>query len=405
MARPLHKLTPNGVKYETRPGRHSDGGGLYLQVAPTGSRSWIYMFKIGNKRTAVGLGGYPTLSLADARAKAEVCRKWLAHGLNPLTESRKEAAPPFRVAVERFLDAERLSTWKNSKHRDQWSMTLGESYCKSILDKPVDEIGTAEVLAVLKPVWSSKSETASRLRGRIERVLAFAEAQGWREGKNPAQWRGNLDAILPPRQKLTRGHHKALAYADVPAFMASLRDRIGVAARAMEFLVLTAARSGEVVGARWDEIDLKNRVWTVPASRMKAGREHRVPLSPRAVQILEAMAEVRRADHPYVFPGQKAKRPVSAASMEMLLRRLKAKTSTTCHGFRSSFRDWCGDATPFPREVAEAALAHAVGDATERAYRRSDALEKRRELMTLWADHIGGEDKGGKVIALAAKRG
>ncbi|MGO8614711.1 tyrosine-type recombinase/integrase [Rhizobium leguminosarum] len=416
MTRRLHKLSAIGVKNETRSGRHGDGGGLALQVSGSGSRSWIFMWKDGGKRTVMGLGAYPAISLADARAKAEECRKQIAKGLNPLAESRREDAPTFAVAVERFLDDQRLATWRNDKHKAQWKMTLGKAYCATILEKKVDEIGAAEVIKVLKPVWQTKAETASRIRGRIERVLAFAEAKGWRpEGKNPAQWKNGLDAILPQRRKLTRGHHKAMTYAGVPTFIATLRASVGVAPRALEFLILTAARSGEVVGARWEEIDMERKVWTVPAERMKAGREHSVPLSPRAMEILKVMASAREEGNEFIFPGRrhrravdgkKSGRPISAASMEMLLRRMEMKNVATIHGFRSSFRDWAGDETHFPREVAEAALAHTI-QGVEAAYRRATALEKRRKLMEAWADFVDGnkrDDKDDKVMTLAARR-
>lgn len=407
MARNLNKLTATAIKNESRPGRHSDGGGLYLQVSPTGSRSWIYMWKVEGKRTAMGLGSFPTVSLADARDRAADLRRQVASRLNPLVEARREAAPTFAVTVERFLDDQRLAAWRNDKHKAQWKMTLGKAYCASILDRKVDEIGTAEIVKVLKPVWQTKAETASRLRGRIERVLAFAEAHGWRpEGKNPAQWKNGLDAILPQRKKLARGHHRAMVYAEVPAFMERLKASVGVATRALEFTILCAARSGEVVGARWEEIDLTQKVWTVPASRMKAGKEHRVPLSPRAMEVIELMASVREDDHPYVFPGQtrqKIKKPISAGALEMLLRRMEVKDAATIHGFRSSFRDWAGDQTSFPREVAEAALAHTLGS-IEAAYRRGTALEKRRRLMEAWADFLSNSKVKSKVVALATRR-
>lgn len=415
MTRSLHKLSATGVKNETRSGRHGDGGGLALQVSRSGSRSWIFMWKDGGKRTVMGLGAYPAVSLADARAKAEECRKQIAKGLNPLAESRREDAPTFAVAVERFLDDQRLAAWRNEKHKAQWKMTLGKAYCAAILEKKVDEIGAAEVIKVLKPVWQTKAETASRLRGRIERVLAFAEAKGWRpEGKNPAQWKNGLDAILPQRRKLTRGHHRAMTYAELPAFIAKLKTSVGVAPRALEFLILTAARSGEAIGARWEEIDMERKVWTVPAERMKAGRDHSVPLSPRAMEILKLMASSREQRNDFVFPGQRRRKavgekplkPISPASMEMLLRRMEMKNVATIHGFRSSFRDWAGDETHFPREVAEAALAHTI-QGVEAAYRRATALEKRRKLMEAWADFVNGnkgDDKDDKVMTLAARR-
>jgi integrase len=260
----------------------------------------------------------------------------------------------------------------------------------------VNMIDTAEVLRVLKPVWQKIPETASRLRGRIERVLDAAQARGLRSGENPARWRGHLDTLLPPRQKLTRGHHAAMPYHELPAFVARLRARDGVSARALEFVILTAARSGEVLGLQWSEIDLDRKVWTVPATRIKAGREHRVPLSPRAVEILEAMRAVRVSD--YVFPGYRAGRPLGDMALHLVRERMEIPY--TVHGFRSTFRDWCGETTNFPREVAEAALAHVVGDETERAYRRGDALEKRRKLMDAWAAHC--EPNAPNVITLSS---
>jgi integrase len=272
------------------------------------------------------------------------------------------------------------SSWRNAKHRSQWTMTL-TVYCGPLRSKPVAEVGIEDVLTVLQPLWTAKPETASRLRGRIERVLDFARARGQRSGENPARWRGHLDALLPKRAKLTRGHHKAMPFDDVPAFMSSLRERDGVAPLALEFAILTAARSGEVLGARWDEINLDAGLWTVPAARMKGSRAHRVPLSERAVEILRQMEQARISE--FVFPGLKHNRPLSGMALEMVLRRMKV--DVTVHGFRSAFRDWAGERTTFPREIAEAALAHLVGDAVERAYRRGDALEKRRRLMDAWA--------------------
>lgn len=261
-------------------------------------------------------------------------------------------------------------------------MTL-RVYCASIRSKPVGEVSTDDVLAVLKPPWLTRSETASRLRGRIERVIDFAKARGMRSGENPARWRGHLDAILPKRAKLTRGHHKAMPFDQVPGFMHDLRERQGVAPRALEFLILTAARSGEVLGARWEEIDLQGRLWMVPRERMKAARDHRVPLCDRAVSILTDTAPMRTSE--FVFPGLKLGKPLSSMALEMTMRRMNA--DVTVHGFRSAFRDWAGDCTSYPREVAEAALAHQVGSSVERAYRRGDALELRRGLMSSWSTY------------------
>jgi integrase len=267
-------------------------------------------------------------------------------------------------------------------------MTL-KTYAAPLRNLAVAEVDTAGVLNVLRPIWQSKPETASRLRGRIERVLDAARARGLRAGENPARWRGHLDHLLPKRQKLTRGHHAALPYVSVPAFMSELRERKAVAALALEFLILTAARSGEVLGARWEEIDFAANVWTVPAGRMKAGREHRVPLPARAVELLETVKLLTTSDDIAslpIFPTQAGSKPLSAMALAMLLRRMKV--ACTVHGFRSSFRDWAGEATSFPRELAEAALAHTVGDATERAYRRGDALERRRKVMEAWAAYV-----------------
>jgi integrase len=270
--------------------------------------------------------------------------------------------------------------FRNAKHRYQWRQTLTE-YAKPLRPKPVDAITTEDVLECLKPLWQTKAETAARLRGRIERVLDAAKAKGYRTGENPARWRGHLDSVLPKRQRLSRGHHAAMPFNEVPDFLARLRDMDGSGARALEFLILTATRTGEVIGARCDEINLLEKVRTVPAARMKAGRDHRVPLTYRAVEIVLSMAEVRTGA--FVFPGFRQDRSLSNMAMRMTARR--AGIEHTVHGFRSAFRDWAGERTNFPREIAEAALAHVVGDATERAYRRGDALEKRRALMAAWA--------------------
>ncbi|TPK84179.1 DUF4102 domain-containing protein [Mesorhizobium sp. B2-4-13] len=408
MARPINKLSALEVKSETKPGRHGDGGGLYLQVEPSGSKSWVFMWKRDGKRTAMGLGAFPTVGLADAREKAGAARKNLSAGRDPLLHARQEAEreeaePTFAEAAEAFLDEDRMASWKNAKHRAQWQMTLGDAYCKYLGQMKVSAIETADVLKVLKPIWSTKPETASRLRGRIERVLSFAKMRGWRSGENPAMWRGHLDAILPKPEKLKRrGHHRAMVYQNVPAFIRRLREASGMDAKVLEFTILTAARSGETVNATWDEVDFEQKVWTVPANRMKAGRKHEVPLSPRAIALLRSLP--RRSDNPYVFSGLRKGRSISAASMEMLLRRWELKDQTTIHGFRSCFRDWTGDCTTFPREVAEAALAHVVGDKAEQAYRRGTALERRRKLMTAWADFLASADGKGKVIPLAGRR-
>ena len=385
MARVQSKLTDAACRAVKDAGRLSDGGGLYLVVKPTGAKSWVFMWKQQGKRREMGLGSFPTVKLAKARALAAEQRAKVADGGDPIKERQKEVEPTFGECADRFLEAMEVQ-WRNEKHRAQWRMTLTK-YAAPLREKRVSEIDTNDVLAVLTPIWTKIPETASRLRGRIERVLDYARARGWRSGENPALWRGHLKSVLPAPTKLSRGHHAAMPYADVPTFVARLREANSVSAKALEFVILTAGRSGEVREAVWDEFDLDAALWTIPGMRMKAGRIHRVPLVPRAVEILEYMARIRVSD--YVFPGQKPGRPLSLMAFEMQMRRLEADAFTV-HGFRSAFRDWAGDQTNFPREVAEAALAHTVGDATERAYRRSDALDKRRALMEAWAKHCDG---------------
>ncbi|RTL86058.1 MAG: site-specific integrase [Hyphomicrobiales bacterium] len=399
-----HKLTAKDVE-RAKPGRHGDGAGLWLIVSETGAKRWAYRFTIAGKVSEAGLGSYPAVSLALARTMAEESERAAKFGKSPV-EARREAAaveagkPTFGKCADDFLAA-KGSEWRNEKHRAQWAMTLTK-YAEPLRAKPVDEIDTEAVLAVLTPIWQKTPETASRLRGRIEAVLDAARARGFipRNEANPARWRGHLDKLLPKPPKLSRGHHAAMAYAELPAFVAALREREALAALALEFAILTAARSGEVLNARWDEIDLAGKVWTVPAIRMKAGRVHRIPLSGRAVEILGRLSEARTGE--YVFPGHREKRPLSNLAMTMLTRRMGVE-GVTVHGFRSAFRDWAGNETHFAREVAEAALAHVVGDKAEQAYRRGDALEKRRELMDAWARYC--EPKAANVVVFTKKSG
>ncbi|UVK39915.1 integrase arm-type DNA-binding domain-containing protein [Mesorhizobium sp. AR10] len=400
VARTLQKLTDVKVKSDKlKPGRHSDGGGLYLNVSPTSTKSWLFMWTpAGGRRREMGLGAYPAVTLAKARGKAAECRVTIEEGRDPIAERAKEEEPDFGDCADKFL-ASMEGSWRNEKHRAQWKMTLLE-YCKPMRPKKVSLVGTDDVLEVLTPIWSEKPETASRLRGRIERVLDFAKTKGWRSGENPALWRGHLKNVLPARKKLSRGHHPAMPYPEVPSFVARLRIAEAIAARALEFLILTTARSGEVYGAKWPELDFDAGVWTVPAKRMKAGKEHRVPLSKRALEVVKSLYETKISD--YVFPGQGKDKPLSTSAMDMLLGRMKVDEFTV-HGFRSSFRDWAGDKTNFPREVAEAALAHEIGSAVERAYRRADAIEKRRKLMQAWADYLAAK-KVGNVVNLDEAR-
>ena len=369
-------------KVETaKPGKYSDGGNLYLIVSPSGARKWVLRFTWRGAAKEMGLGSANDVPLADARDRAADARRVLAKGLNPIDERKRDGGIPTFGAMADDVREALSAGFRNDKHKAQWKMTL-ETYAAPLRGKPVDTIATEDVLAVLKPIWSEKPETASRLRGRIEKVLDAAKAKGYRTGENPARWRGHLDHLLPKPLKLARGHHAAMAYEALPAFMGELRERQAPAARALEFCILTTARSGEVLGCRWPEIDFEKKVWTVPPSRMKAGREHRVPLSGRAVAILRELQKTSAG--PFVFPGQSRNRPLSNMAMDMVLRRMK-QDAATVHGFRSSFRDWAGNVSSFPREITETALAHVIGDKAEQAYRRSDALEKRRKLMEAWA--------------------
>jgi integrase len=386
-----NKLTVTAIIKPLEPGRYSDGDGLYLNVARGGSKSWIFMWVRDGKRREMGLGsfalGVAPVSLADARRKADGMRAILASGGDPIaamtaTKKAEVKVATFGEVADEFLTSMR-DDWSNPKHAAQWKMTLTK-YAKPIRSVPINAIEVDHVLTALKPHWQKRPETASRLRARIERVLDHASARKLRSGENPARWRGHLQNLLPAPKKLTRGHHKALPYPDVPAFLQRLKAVEGLAARALEVTILCATRSGETLNATWSEIDLQAAIWTIPAVRMKAKRDHRIPLSRAALEVLNALYSQRMSD--FVFPGRVPRKPASGMAMAMVLRRMKVEC--TVHGFRSSFRDFCGEETSFPREVAEQALAHVVGDETERAYRRGDVLEKRRQLMEAWAAYL-----------------
>ena len=385
-------LTPLGVK-NAKPGRHADGGGLHLLVKESGARSWVYRFMLNGKSRDVGLGaaGPDGISLADARDARAALRLKVKAGVDPLAERQQEAAKAlaaaqasqvagitFKVVAEAYIEANEGS-WRNDKHRQQWKNTLATYVYPVIGDLPVAEVATAHVLQILEPIWKAKPETASRVRGRIETILDAAKARGYREGENPARWRGHVAQILPARAKLTRGHHKAMPYGTLPSFVGALHKREAVAALALEFTILTAARTGEVIGAKWGEVDLDQAVWTIPAIRMKAGKEHRVPLSERAVDILRSTQGLGKE---WLFPATKGA-SMSGMAMAMLLRRMDI--DVTVHGFRSGFRDWCAECTGYAHEVAEMALAHTIDNKVERAYRRGDLFDKRRRLMDEWA--------------------
>lgn len=387
-------LTPLAVK-SAKPGRHADGGGLHLLVKESGARSWVYRFMLSGKSRDIGLGtaGPDGISLADARDARDALRLKVKTGIDPLEERQRDAAEAlaaaqaakvagmtFKAVAETYIGANEGS-WRNDKHRQQWKNTLATYVYPVIGELPVAEVGTAHVLQILEPIWKTKAETASRVRGRMETILDAAKARGYRDGENPARWRGHIAQILPVRSRLTRGHHKALPYDAIPAFVGALHQREAVAALALEFTILSAARTGEVIGGKWDEVDLEKAIWTIPASRMKAGKEHRVPLSPRAVEILKATQGLRKE---WLFPANKGG-SMSGMAMSMLLRRMKV--DVTVHGFRSGFRDWSAECTGYAHEVAEMALAHTIENKVERAYRRGDLFDKRRRLMDDWATY------------------
>jgi integrase len=397
-----NRLTPAFIRNldTSEPGLHWDGHGLALQVSKYGTAAWLFIYSQGGKPHKLGLGPLHSRSLAQARKKAAEIRLARLDGVDPLDHKRMtqakakiEAAKTitFRQSAEAYMEAHRKS-WKNDKHAAQWPATL-TTYAYPIFgDLPVQSIDVALVTRALESIWRDRTETASRLRGRIEAVLDWATVRGYRHGDNPARWRGHLDKLLPARAKVQRvEHHAALPVADVPAFMSELRLKDSTAARALEFTVLTAARLGEMLGAKWDEIDLAGKAWNIPGERMKSGRAHVVPLSPRAVMILEGLP--RTGDRVY---------SVSAVTVQRLMGAMRP--GMTIHGCRSSFRDWAGDMTTFPRELAEQALAHVIGDKAEQAYRRGDALERRRALMSAWSAYCEREPAGDNVVAIGAGR-
>lgn len=387
-----HKLSESSIKTLNKPGIVSDGDGLFLRVRKGGSKQWFFIYRRGTERRELGLGGYgqgtAPVSLKLARDKAEAIRDRLARGLDPATEPKKPRIVTFKTCMDELL-ASKAADWKNAKHKAQLEMTLRE-YAEPLHDLPVASIAMGDVKACLLPHWHERPETADRLRSRIQAVVDYAIAHQWRTAANPAQWKGLLDKVLPKRQKLARGHHAALNYNAVPKTMAKLRQSAGIAARAVEFLTLTAARSGEARGATFDEIDATAKTWIIPAPRMKAGEPHIVPLSDRALQIVEVMRQ-QSTDNKHLFPGGVDGRPVSETAMTKALRLASPDKAATLHGMRSTFRDWTGEETEHLREIAEWSLAHKVGNAVERAYRRGDALEKRRTLMSDWADYCGGQ--------------
>ena len=382
------------------PGIHFVGGvsGLAIKVFKSGSRSWYLRYQVGGRRRDKGLGGYPDVTLADAKIAARAARALIAQGIDPIEHGRasrskliadQASAISFDQAAIQYIETHE-SGWRNPKHAQQWRNTI-ETYANPKLGKMlVRDVGLPNILAVLEPIWKTKTETASRLRGRLESVLDWATARGYRSGPNPARWKGLLDTLLPAPGKIAKtDHHRALPYAELPTFMKALATQEGMGARALKFTILTACRSGEVRGAKWEEFDLESGVWIVPANRMKAGKEHRVPLSDAALSIVKAQKETAFCE--FVFPSSQRARnseaegaPLSDMTLSAVLRRMEV--AAVPHGFRSTFRDWCAEQTDYPRDVAEMALAHAIGNKVEAAYRRGDLFDKRKQMMQDWAD-------------------
>ncbi|MFT6465928.1 tyrosine-type recombinase/integrase [Halopseudomonas sp.] len=391
MAKQIKATTTRGVSSLLKSGElglYAAGNGLYLKVNGINAGSWIFRYKINGKSDKVGLGSTDTVPLAQAGLLAAELRALIAQGINPKAhreamEKQAEAERvTFAVAAADYIAAHRAG-WKNAKHAMQWENTIQTYALPHIGKMPPSDIATAHVLKVLKPIWLEKPETASRVRNRIELILDAAKAQGLRDGENPARWRGHLDKLLPKREKVQAvKHHPALPWPELPAFMATLKRQQGTSYRAMEMTILTACRTSEVLNARWDEVDLETRGWSIPAERMKMRKEHRVPLADAMMKLLESLPRVE--GNPHLFPGVKEGKPLSNMAMLMGLRYMK-RDDLTMHGFRSTFRDWAGECTSHPRDVCEQALAHSLGNAVEAAYRRGDLFEKRRLLMEDWA--------------------
>jgi integrase len=410
VARIVNRLSHRKVETLKLPGMHSDGGGLYLQVTEGSNgaprKSWLFRYAVAGRERQMGLGPLSDVPLAEARDRALAAREMRRAGKDPIAERDSSRAEASVVAAKTmsfddcaiaYISAHRAG-WRNVKHGSQWSKTVA-TYCSPVFGKlPVQHIDVGLVMQAVEPIWTTKPETAGRIRGRIERILDWAKVRGYRHGDNPARWRGHLDQLLPARGKVRKvKHHAALPYAELPLFMMQLKAREAVAARALELAILTATRTGEVIGAKWTEFDLESRVWTIPADRMKSAREHRIPLSDAVIDVVRRMKAIRQND--YVFPGER-RDALSNMALLMLLRRM-GHPEITAHGFRSTFRDWVEEQTDTPRAVAEMALSHTVGNAVEAAYRRGDLIEKRKILMAKWAKFCS--DRHHVVLSLRAK--
>ena len=409
MPRTLHRLTPLRVSKIKGAGMHADGGGLYLQISSPTARSWVFRYQLNGRTHKIGLGSAHGITLGEARDMAHFCRKLKAKGSDPKAHraaekaaARREAqeTPTFEAMAKTYIKAH-SGSWRNPKHRAQWSSSL-ETYAFPIIGAlGVQEIETSHIHRILEKIWYEKTETASRLRGRIESILGYAATAGYREGDNPARWRGHLEHLLPARTKIQKTrHHSALPYPEIADFMTALRQHESASALGLEFLILTAGRVSEVTKATWDEVDLDQRIWTVPAGRMKGGREHRVPLSERAVEILDHTKIKGRSA--YLFPGANPQNHLSENAFRVFILKTMGRRDATAHGFRSTFRDWCAERTNYPREVAEMALAHAVGTAVAAAYRRGDLFAKRVRLMTEWARYCNLLVSDAKLLPIYA---
>ena len=394
MAKLIRRLTALAVEKLKRHGYHADGGGLYLQVSRSGSKSWVFRYMLNHRSRDMGLGSLHDVSLEQARTKAKRCRALLDLKEDPILHRqaadqdralKAASAKTFDECAAAFIETHRAA-WKNAKHAAQWENTLA-TYASPIFGKlPLQAVDDVLVLKVLEPIWRTKTETASRVRGRIELVLDWAKARKYRTGENPARWRGHLDKLLPKRSKIAPPkNHPAIPYEQAPEFLSALRTRQGIAPKALEFVILTAARVSEAVNATWDEVDTRARTWTVPASRMKAAKSHRVPLSDAALRVITEMRAQKQTD--FIFPGWRIKRAITGAACLKLLRDM-GRRDLTVHGFRSTFRDWCAEQTAYPRDVCEMALAHTINNRTEAAYRRGDLFEKRARLMCDWATYL-----------------
>ena len=412
-------LTALEIKH-AKEGMHADGNGLYLRVQASGAKSWIFRFQLNGKRREMGIGTLDHKAPQEARAEAATLISLVRAGTDPienrrLVEAAAIAAAQDAVALATTFDEvadEYIKThkagWKNTKHAQQWENTLAAYASPIIGKKPVGDVSTEDILRILQPIWTTKTETASRLRSRLELVLSYAKAMKWRQGENPAMWRGHLDALLPPAAKVKKvRHHPALPYNQAAGFMVALRTHAGSAARALEFAILTATRSGEARLAKWQEFDLEKRLWTIPAERMKAEREHWVPLSDQAIALIKALPKIDGNE--YLFPGDRARKPLSDMTLTAIIRRMNKgekprwidptnSAPIVPHGFRSTFRDWSAEIGHYPRELAEHALAHSLPDKVEAAYHRGTMMERRAPMMQRWADYL--EKKQAKVVSL-----